>query len=135
MKRILVPTDFSEHADEALKLAAKIAKKNGSKIFLLNLLELPRELNDSIKKESNSPELMVYIKKANEKKIEGASNSAVSASSLKGRRALCSEQLQHEITGDYCGTETGSGFVCTEPAGSPAACSNSAGPSGAKRFI
>ena len=67
MKRILVPTDFSEHADEALKLAAKIAKKNGSKIFLLNLLELPRELNDSIKKESNSPELMVYIKKANEK--------------------------------------------------------------------
>lgn len=67
MKRILVPTDFSEHADEALKLAAKIAKKNGSKIFLLNLLELPRELNDSIKKESSSPELMVYIKKANEK--------------------------------------------------------------------
>ena len=67
MKRILVPTDFSEHADEALKLAAKIAKKNGSKMFLLNLLELPRELNDSIKKESSSPELMVYIKKANEK--------------------------------------------------------------------
>jgi nucleotide-binding universal stress UspA family protein len=27
MKRILVPTDFSEHAEHALKVAAQIAKK------------------------------------------------------------------------------------------------------------
>jgi nucleotide-binding universal stress UspA family protein len=28
MKRILVPTDFSKHAEYALKVAAQIAKKN-----------------------------------------------------------------------------------------------------------
>jgi nucleotide-binding universal stress UspA family protein len=30
MKRILVPTDFSAHADNALKVAAQIAKKTKS---------------------------------------------------------------------------------------------------------
>ena len=32
MKRILVPTDFSKHAEYALKVAAQIAKKNDGEI-------------------------------------------------------------------------------------------------------
>ena len=44
MKRILVPTDFSEHAENALKVAAQIAKKNNSEInpftFSLNVIIL-----------------------------------------------------------------------------------------------
>lgn len=37
MKRILVPTDFSKHAEYALKVAAQIAKKNDGEIFLLQI--------------------------------------------------------------------------------------------------
>ena len=33
MKRILVPTDFSEQAENALKVAAQLAKKNESEIY------------------------------------------------------------------------------------------------------
>ena len=66
MKRILVPTDFSEYAENALKAAALIAKKNNSEIFLLHLLELPSQMNDAIVGGSSIPEVMLYIKKANE---------------------------------------------------------------------
>ncbi len=41
MKKILVPTDFSKHAEYALKVAAQIARKNNSEIFLLHMIELP----------------------------------------------------------------------------------------------
>ena len=67
MKRILVPTDFSEHAEDALKAAAQIAKKNGAEIFLLHLLELPNQMNDAVTNGSSIPEVMLFIKKANEK--------------------------------------------------------------------
>ena len=39
MKRILVPTDFSKHAEYALKVAAQIAQKNDGEIFLLHMME------------------------------------------------------------------------------------------------
>ena len=64
MKRILVPTDFSKHAEEALKSAVQIAKKNGSEIFLLHLLELPHQLHDAMTNGSSIPEVMLFIKKA-----------------------------------------------------------------------
>jgi universal stress protein A len=38
-KRILVPTDFSEHSDKALKEALDIAGKYNSKIFLLHVID------------------------------------------------------------------------------------------------
>ncbi len=47
MKRILIPTDFSEQAENALKVAAQMAKKNGSEIYVLNSLELPLHLSNS----------------------------------------------------------------------------------------
>ena len=37
MKKILVPTDFSEHAHYALKVAAQIARKNDGEIILLHM--------------------------------------------------------------------------------------------------
>lgn len=39
MKKILVPTDFSDNAMKALLYAAEIAKKNGAIIFLLHVIE------------------------------------------------------------------------------------------------
>lgn len=44
MKRILVPTDFSAQAENALKVAAQLAKRYDGEIFLLHLLELPLQL-------------------------------------------------------------------------------------------
>jgi nucleotide-binding universal stress UspA family protein len=66
MKRILVPTDFSEHAENALKVAAQIAKQNNSEIFLLHLLEIPTQLNDAITGAASIPEVMLFMKKAKE---------------------------------------------------------------------
>jgi universal stress protein A len=36
--KILVPTDFSEHSDRALKQALDIAKQYGSKVYVLHVL-------------------------------------------------------------------------------------------------
>ena len=41
MKNILVPCDFSEPAVQGFKVAVEIAQKNDSKIFLLNVVEVP----------------------------------------------------------------------------------------------
>lgn len=60
MKRILVPTDFSKHAEYALKVAAQIAKKNNSEIFLLHMLELPHQGNDAVSSGSAIPQIMFY---------------------------------------------------------------------------
>ena len=66
MKRILLPTDFSEHAEDALKVAAQIAKRNDSEIIILHMLELPHQMNDAITGGASIPETMLFMKKANE---------------------------------------------------------------------
>lgn len=63
MKKILVPTDFSLHAENALRVAAQIAKENNSEIILLHMLELPRQEIDLIGG-SSIPEIMLFKKKA-----------------------------------------------------------------------
>jgi nucleotide-binding universal stress UspA family protein len=60
MKRILVPTDFSKHAEYALKVAAQIAKKNNGEIFLVHMLELPTSGNDALSTAHEIPELMLF---------------------------------------------------------------------------
>lgn len=67
MKRILVPTDFSEHARYAAKVAAQIAKKNNAEIYLLNLLDLPSHMNDAVSSGVNIPEVMLYLAKTRER--------------------------------------------------------------------
>ena len=64
MKRILVPTDFSQHAEFALKVAAQIAMKNNSEIILLHMLELPQQGGDAITSASDIPEIMYFKNRA-----------------------------------------------------------------------
>lgn len=67
MKRILVPTDFSEHAEHALKVAAKIAKENNGEIFIVHMLELPSQMADAVSSGAAIPEIMLFLNKAHEK--------------------------------------------------------------------
>lgn len=60
MKKILVPTDFSKHAEYALKVAAQIAKKDNSEIIVIHMLELPTTGNDAITSSHEIPELMLF---------------------------------------------------------------------------
>ena len=62
MKRILVPIDFSAHSENALKVAAQIAKKNNSEIHLLHMLEIPTQMNDAITGATGIPEVMLFKK-------------------------------------------------------------------------
>jgi nucleotide-binding universal stress UspA family protein len=48
MKRVLVPTDFSEHADRALTVAIEFAKPLGATIDLLHVYALPLPIVASI---------------------------------------------------------------------------------------
>lgn len=41
MKKILVPTDFTENASNALNLAVEVAQENNSKLYLLHVVEYP----------------------------------------------------------------------------------------------
>lgn len=67
MKKILVPTDFSTHAEYALKVAAQIAKKNNSEIVLLHMLELPHQGSDAFASGSDIPQIMFFKNQAIEK--------------------------------------------------------------------
>lgn len=68
MKKILVPTDFSEHAEYALKTAAQIARKNNGEIILLHMLELPTQVIDKVAgRSADIPEVMFFIKKTRDR--------------------------------------------------------------------
>lgn len=69
MRKILIPTDFSDHAEYALKVAAQIAKKNNGEIILLHMLELPHEGSDAIGAGHDIPEIM-FFKNAAIKRLE-----------------------------------------------------------------
>ncbi|MFC5194579.1 universal stress protein [Bizionia hallyeonensis] len=67
MKKILVPTDFSKEAEQALKVAAQLAKKHDSEIYLLHMLELPLDQVDALSQYSELPEAMFFMKLAHQK--------------------------------------------------------------------
>ncbi len=67
MKRILVPTDFSQQAEQALKVAVQIASQNDSEIFLHHSMEMPLHLANS--NTGELPEALFFIKLA-EKEFE-----------------------------------------------------------------
>jgi nucleotide-binding universal stress UspA family protein len=60
MKKILVPTDFSDHAHYALKVASQIAKRNDGEIILLHMLELPNQAGDALGSGHDLPEIMLF---------------------------------------------------------------------------
>ncbi len=69
MKKILVPTDFSEYAENALKIAAKFAKEYNAEIYLLHMLELPMEMVNPVgdTRSSDLPEALFFMKLAKKK--------------------------------------------------------------------
>ena len=83
MKKILVPTDFSEHAKYASKVAAQIARKNNAEIYLLNLLDLPSHMNDAVNNGVNIPEVMLYLAKTKERLAELTEENYFEGSTLK----------------------------------------------------
>ena len=62
MKRILVPTDFSVQAEQALKIAVQIAKAFDSEIFVLHSMELPMQLATAESANNNLPEALFFMK-------------------------------------------------------------------------
>lgn len=68
MKRILVPVDFSQRAEEALQIAAQIAKKTGATIYLLHLIDLPSDevgmFHDGV---PTGPAALILMQNAREK--------------------------------------------------------------------
>ena len=67
MNKILVPTDFSEQADNALRVASQLAKKYDAEIYLLHLLELPLNQVDAMNSHSDLPEAVFFMKLANKR--------------------------------------------------------------------
>ena len=64
MKKILVPTDFSKQAENALRVAAQLAKKHDSEIYLLHMLEIPLHQVDALSGHSDLPEAVFFMKLA-----------------------------------------------------------------------
>ena len=66
MKKILVPTDFSEQAENALKVAAQLARKNQAEIYLLHMLELPVDMVNPVgdTRSNDLPEALYFMKLA-----------------------------------------------------------------------
>ena len=66
MKKILVPTDFSEEAENALKVAAQLAQKFNAEIFLLHLIELPVDGANPVgeARSNDLPEALFFMKLA-----------------------------------------------------------------------
>lgn len=60
MKKILVPTDFSEQAFNALKAAAGIARKSNAEIILLHIIDLPQETMDMVRPGYDLPEIIFF---------------------------------------------------------------------------
>ncbi|MBT8204207.1 MAG: universal stress protein [Eudoraea sp.] len=68
MKTIIVPVDFSEQSEYALKVAASLAKKHNSEILALHMLELNEAMISS--SEGFHPEQTVFLLKLAEKRIK-----------------------------------------------------------------
>ena len=67
MKTIIVPIDFSQQSEFALKVAASMAKKYDSEILVLHMLELNEAMISS--SEGFHPEQTVFLLKMAEKRI------------------------------------------------------------------
>ncbi|APY11230.1 universal stress protein UspA [Seonamhaeicola sp. S2-3] len=67
MKKILVPTDFSSQSENALKVAAQLARKFNCEIYLLHMLEMPLQKVDPLNSYSDLPEAVYFMKLAQQK--------------------------------------------------------------------
>ena len=67
LKKILVPTDFSKEAEQALKVAVQLARKHDAEVYLLHLIELPLGQVDALSSHSELPEAMFFMKLAHKR--------------------------------------------------------------------
>ncbi|WP_368662530.1 universal stress protein [Zobellia laminariae] len=68
MKKIIVPLDFSEQSENALKVAVSLAEKHGAEILALHMLELNQAMITS--SEGFHPEQTVFLIKLAEKRFK-----------------------------------------------------------------
>lgn len=68
MKKIIVPIDFSEQSEYAIEVAASLAKKHGSEILALHMLELNQAMITS--SEGFHPEQTIFLIKLAEKRFK-----------------------------------------------------------------
>ena len=96
MKRILVPVDFSKEAESAAKVAASIARKTGSEIFLVHMLELPVTTIDPAEMNtiSSEPQIIYFMKLAHQK-----FDKFKKLPFLEGLTVVESIQFQHAFSG------------------------------------
>ena len=68
MKRILVPTDFSDCADRATEVAAQIARATDSRLYLMHIINMPSyESNAGIGQSPDMAEGIFFMKLAQKK--------------------------------------------------------------------
>ncbi|WP_406683059.1 universal stress protein [Seonamhaeicola sp. MEBiC1930] len=67
MKKIIVPIDFSEHSEYALKVAANMAKKNNAELLALHMLEMSDLMLTGA---GEQPQKVIYFLKLAEQKFE-----------------------------------------------------------------
>ena len=96
MKRILVPVDFSKEAENAARVAADIAKKTNSEIYLVHMLELPVNTVDPAEMSSISsePQIIYFMKLAHEK-----FEKFINLPFFQGLKVIESVQFQHAFSG------------------------------------
>lgn len=63
MKKIILPVDFSDHSEYALRTAAEIAKKHDAELYLLHMLDISDQMI-SITESTKRRELMFFIQLA-----------------------------------------------------------------------
>ncbi len=96
MKRILVPVDFSKEAECAAKVAADIARRTDSEIYLVHMLELPATTVDPADMTSvgTEPQIIYFMKLAHEK-----FEKFIALPFFKGLKVVESVQFQHAFSG------------------------------------
>ena len=66
MKKIIVPIDFSDHSENALKAAAFFAKKQATEIYALHMLDI-QEVNLSQSAEFSQEKAVFFLKLAEDR--------------------------------------------------------------------
>jgi nucleotide-binding universal stress UspA family protein len=67
MKKILVPVDFSTPSENALKVAAELAKKNKAELHVLHVIELAESLFGAEQFNVNDEQIIFFMKLANKR--------------------------------------------------------------------
>lgn len=120
MKKILVPTDFSEYALNAAKLAATIAKKFDARIYFLHIVNMPQYETGIIPGQSSQDvaEGLFILKKVkkdfqelvNQDFLKGV-NYATAIQYDGVYESVVSQAKEHEIDLIVMGTHGSSGYI------------------------